>query len=76
MLKKTMDRSLRVKLLDLVKVKCNLHHGRSRKHKHAALRIRNADAQCPVCRRFQFYAVLEIVIYEGFSLDLQASRSM
>lgn len=62
--KKRNNRLLRIELLDLVKVKCNFHYCRSGEHKHVALRIRNADTQCTICRRLQFYAVLEIVIYK------------
>jgi len=73
MSKKTKDNLLRIKLFDLVKVKCNFHYCRSGKHKHAALRIRDADTQRTICRRLKFYAVLEIVIYEGLESDQQGS---
>ena len=73
MLKKTEDDSLRIKLFDLVKIKCNFHYHRSGEYEHVALSICNADTQCAVCRRFQFYAILKIIVYER--LDQQLSLS-
>jgi hypothetical protein len=73
MLKETKDHSLGIKLFDLLKIKCNFHYHRSGEYEHVALTICNADTQCAVCRRFQFYAVLKIIIYEG--LDQQLSLS-
>ena len=65
MLNETKYHLLRIKLFDLVGVKCDFHYHRSGEYKHAALSICNADTQSAVCRRFQLYAVLKIIIYEG-----------
>jgi len=48
----------------LVKIKRNFHYCRSGEYKQATLSIYNANAQRAICRRLEFYAVLEVIIYE------------
>ena len=73
MLEGTKGHSLRIKLFDLVKIQCDFHYRRSGEHKQTTLSICNADTQCAVRRRLEFYAIFEVIIYKG--LDWYSSRS-